>query len=495
MSIRRNTLINLAGATAPMLITLMIVPLYLRLVGEARFGVLVLVWLFVGYFEFFDFGIGKATANHMARLRDAPTSEREAAFWTGALINGILGLLGGLVLLVVGHYGVAVYFGDKLSGELDNEIRMALPWMALAVPVGTVSAVGVAALEARERFLTLNMLQVLVTALIQLSPLLVAWRRGPALDGLIAATVICRMGANLPVFLACRRYVPLRGRPRFRKSLAAPLFRYGGWVTVTAVISPILVSVDRLLIGSQIGLAAVAHYAVPYNLVTKFQILPASLVRTLFPRFSLLEWEECAPIARQAVFGLAAITLPLAVAAAIVMKPFLSVWIGAGFAEVAAPLGEILLMGVWINSLAWVPVVMLQGQGRPSIVAKLHALELIPYAAILWLGVAWAGLPGAAWAWVLRVAIDALLIFWASGLWARVFSVLWTGMALIAVVQLAVRLTAEMPMIRGIVTIAVLIVAIFYSLRVAPNDLRLIMARAVPSYRRAWQQSGNEQKP
>src|SRR6267142_42930 len=130
-SIKRNTLINLAGATAPMLISLVIVPLYLRLVGEARFGVLVLVWLFVGYFEFFDFGIGKATANHMARLRDAPTSEREAAFWTGALINGMLGLLGGLVLLVAGHYGVDVYFGDKLSGELDNEIRMALPWMAL----------------------------------------------------------------------------------------------------------------------------------------------------------------------------------------------------------------------------------------------------------------------------------------------------------------------------------------------------------------------------
>jgi hypothetical protein len=47
-------------------------------------------------------------------------------------------------------------------------------------------------------------------------------------------------------------------------------------------------------------------------------------------------------------------------------------------------------------------------------------------------------------------------------------------------VQLAVHLTVEMPMIRGIVTIAVLIVAIFYSLRVAPTDLRLILARAVP---------------
>jgi O-antigen/teichoic acid export membrane protein len=316
--------------------------------------------------------------------------------------------------------------------------------------------------------------------LIQLLPLLVAWLRGPALDGLIAAAVICRVGANLPVLLACRRYVPLLGRPRFRKSLAAPLFRYGGWVTVTAVIGPILVSVDRLLIGSQIGLSAVAHYTVPYNLVTKFQILPASLMRTLFPRFSLLEWEECAPIARQAVSGLAAITLPLTVAAVIVIKPFLRVWIDARFAEVAAPVGEILLIGVWINSLAWVPAVMLQGQGRPAIVAKLHAMELVPYVTILWIGMAWAGLQGAAWAWVLRVAVDALLMFWASGLRARVFSVLWIGLALIAAVHLAVHLTAEMSIPRGIVATVVLMAAISYSLRVAPNDLRLILARALP---------------
>jgi O-antigen/teichoic acid export membrane protein len=213
--------------------------------------------------------------------------------------------------------------------------------------------------------------------------------------------------------------------------------------------------------------------------VTKLQILPASLVRTLFPRFSLLDWEENAPIARQALLGLAAITLPLTVVAVILMRPFLGAWIGAEFAEVAAPVGEILLIGVWINSLAWVPAVMLQGQGRPAIVAKLHILELIPYVAILWIGMAWAGLPGAAWAWVLRAAIDALLMFWVSGLRARVFSVLWTGMALIAVVQLAVHFTAETPMICRIATIAVLIAAIYYSLRVAPNDLRLTFVRAL----------------
>jgi O-antigen/teichoic acid export membrane protein len=479
MSIKRNTLINLTGAVAPMILSLVIVPSYLRLVGEARFGVLVLVWLFVGYFEFFDFGIGKATANHMARLREAPVAERAAAFWTGALCNGMLGLLGGVALLVAVHYGANAYFSDKLPHELEDEIRMALPWMALAVPVGTISAIGVAALEARERFLPLNALQFLVTVLTQLSPLLVAWWWGPALNGLIAAAVLSRVVADVPLLLACQRYVPLRGRPRFRRSLAGPLFRYGGWVTVTAIIGPVLVSVDRFLIGSQIGLSAVTHYTVPYNLVTKLQILPGSVVRTLFPRFSLLEWDECLSIARQAVSSLAAITLPLTVAAIVVMEPFLRVWIDAGFAEIAAPVGEILLIGVWVNSLAWVPAVMLQGQGRPAIVAKFHALEVIPYVAILWIGMAWSGVQGAAWAWVLRVGIDALLMFWASGLWRRAYPVLWTGMALIALVQLAVHLTAKMPLIHGIVGIAVVIAAMFYSLRVAPSDLRVIASRAV----------------
>jgi hypothetical protein len=107
------------------------------------------------------------------------------------------------------------------------------------------------------------------------------------------------------------------------------------------------------------------------------------------------------------VCGLAAITLPLTVIASGGSKPFLRLWIGAGFAEAAAPVCKILLIGGWINR-----AVMHQGQGRLAIIAKLRALELVRYVAILWIGVAWAGLPGAAWAWVLRVVIDVLLLFW-----------------------------------------------------------------------------------
>ena len=77
MSIKGNTFINLAGATAPMFISLMVVPLYLRLVGEARFGILVLVWLFVGYFEFFDFGGNSVFQRDRFQFHTEPLSFRK----------------------------------------------------------------------------------------------------------------------------------------------------------------------------------------------------------------------------------------------------------------------------------------------------------------------------------------------------------------------------------------------------------------------------------
>lgn len=106
----------------------------------------------------------------MASLRDAPTPEREAVFWTGALVNAALGVLGGLVLWWCGYYLLGSYFGAQVSPGMQEEVRAALPWLAVAVPVATLSAVCVAALEARERFLVLNGLQVSTAALFQLLP-------------------------------------------------------------------------------------------------------------------------------------------------------------------------------------------------------------------------------------------------------------------------------------------------------------------------------------
>ena len=155
---------------------------------------------------------------------------------------------------------------------------------------------------------------------------------------------------------------------------------------------------------------AVAHYAVPMNLVTRSEMIALALATTLFPRFSRLGPKEAMLLAEKAVvslgYGFGAICGP----AIFIGGPFISLWIGADFAFHATPVIKLLLLGAWVNSIALIPYSLLQGQGRPDLVAKLHALEFLPFIAILWFMLHQYGLAGAALAWSGRLAIDAALL-------------------------------------------------------------------------------------
>jgi O-antigen/teichoic acid export membrane protein len=160
---------------------------------------------------------------------------------------------------------------------------------------------------------------------------------------------------------------------------------YGGWVTVSSLISPLLVSADQFLIGSLIGVAGVAHYAVPMNLVVRTQTFSAAPARTFLPRMSVLSRDGALELGARALqsvgYGYAAICAP-----AIVISPvFFRYWIRPDFALIAAPVAQILFIGAWINGLAFVSFTLIQGQGRPDMTGKLHFAEILPFLGILWL--------------------------------------------------------------------------------------------------------------
>lgn len=429
MSIARNTVYNLVGSATPLVVALATVPLYLHQIGEARYGVLAIAWLLLGYFGVFDLGLSRATANHIARLPARLASDREAVFWTACLLNAGFGLLGGLALYFVGGQLLGQWF--KMSAGLHAEALEALPWIAASVPVATLTSVLTGALEGQEHFGLVNVIQSAGTLLFQVVPLAAAVAISPSLAVVIPVAVGVRAVTSIPLALAVRATLPVRHRPRLHVARMRQLLGYGAWVTVTNIVGPILVSVDRFLIGVVMGAAAVAYYVVPFNLANRTSILPSALSRTLFPRVSAQSKPAAERLAIDSVQMLGAIMTPLLIFGLLVVHPFLALWVGGHFATRAAPVAEILLLGVWVNGFAVVPYMMLQAQGRPDLVAKFHVVELAPFIALLWWALHRFGLSGAAGSWTFRVVADAVLLFWASGLGRSALTTLWPGAILI----------------------------------------------------------------
>lgn len=464
MSVKRNTAYNLLGSLVPMAVGIVTVPAYLRLIGEARYGVLALVWLFLGYFGLFDPGITRAALFHIAKLSGRGQEvERENVFWTALAINLLFGLFGGIVF----YFAAKPFFMTtfKMPDSMRGEVVASLPWLALSVPLSIVAGVLGGAMQARELFGSFNVINALNAMASQVAPLAVAWWHGPDLKWLIATVLIMRVLGSIPIMVVLKSGLPFGLGGRFQRRLVAGLFSYGGWVTISNLINPVLTTMDRMVIGSVIGVQGVAFYTVPFNLVSRFSLLPASFATSLFPRLSRGSELESAKLSDDSITALAAVMTPLIVIAAAVLPLFMRFWVGASFGQRAAPIGVVLLAGIWINSLAIIPFEHLQAIHRPDLTAKFHAIEMVPFLAVLWAGIHAFGLIGAAWAWTLRVTFDAFLLLIVSRLvgdWRRL--VIGGLMVLIAVSLSAGQLSWR----RSLAELPVIAVSLVWAWRTSP---------------------------
>jgi len=230
--------------------------------------------------------------------------------------------------------------------------------------------------------------------------------------------LLARFGALAAFVVLNLRLTPELKRYSGSFSLFLRLFSFGGWVMVSSIVGPILVYLDRFLIGSLSSMTAVAHYSAPYEAVTRLGIIPASLTITLFPAFSALggikNSERLGTLfARSIKYVLLALG-PIVLVIGLFAKDILQIWLGTDFSRESTMVLQILALGVLINSLAYTPFAFLQGIGRPDLPAKFHLVELPIYVGAAWLLVNKWGIAGAAAAWTLRVTLDALLLFGAT---------------------------------------------------------------------------------
>ncbi|MFH7042856.1 flippase [Paucibacter sp. JuS9] len=413
MKLARHTLFNLVGLGAPLLLALFTIPALIHGLGEARFGLLTLVWAVTSYFGLFDLGLGRALTQQLAILLDRKDDRRIGTLSaTALLLMAALGAVGGLLMVVLAPWGVSL-----LKQVPDyREAIAACAVMGLAMPFIVVTAGLRGMLEARHAFEVLNYIRLPMGAWTFAGPWLVMQWLGPDLLAITVALALGRVVACLVHgFFVWRALPQLRGRLRWDPDWVRPLLVSGGWLTLSNVVSPFMGYVDRFVIGITVSAVATTYYATPQEIVTKLWIIPGALTAVLFPAFAALAARQDAgawALYDRAVRILFLVLLPICAGLAFFAEPLLRHWINAELASHSAPLLQVFAVGILINCLAHVPLTWLHGAGQYRAPALLHSAELPLFLLALWVFTTHWGVMGAALAWLLRMVTDSAALFW-----------------------------------------------------------------------------------
>ena len=391
---------------------LVTIPLYLRFFGAERYGILATVWVFFGYFSVLDFGMGPAIVNMLSQPDRQDGKAASGVFWTAITLNlGVGVVLAGMVMAAV---ALTQVLGAFEVSPISAELLQALPWLLLLLPISLVYPILVGALDARRLFGLANANQVLATIAGQALPLIAVAVMKPTLTVAIAGSVLGRVVSAGGLLFFCVRKLELT-KPRFEPRLVRKLLSFGGWVALTSGTGLILDTADRLVIASLLGGVAAAWYTIAYNVVTRARVLPQAIARVLYPQVSANPTGAMHVLIGSARV-LTLILVPALAIGMVLIDPLCRLWIGESATKAVVPIARIMMLGVYLNCIAYVPLVALQARGDPDRLAKIHVMETPVFLIVIYLSTKFYGVTGAAIAWSVRLLIDTVILLWVAEL-------------------------------------------------------------------------------
>jgi O-antigen/teichoic acid export membrane protein len=413
---------NLTGLALPLMVAVLSVPSLIGKLGNERFGMLALAWGLIGYAGALDLGIGRALTHMVAGLRgDGDLSRIPDVLATARRITLIAGVAGGALIAFVALLGGGGWIAVK--DIPSSEISLAMLLLAIALPAQSMSATYRGMNEAFLNFKGISLLRVGLGAVNFGGPYLVA-HYTTNLPWLVATLVVSRVMA-LFIFrslaLSC-----LRGGQQsqikavYSKVVAKSLFSFGGWVTLSSVVSPALVQADRFVIAALLSAAAVTPYVLPYEVVVQSLILVGAISSVIFPTLSKMMREDAnswRPYFLRWLTWVAGLMLLTCTVLTLLLPSVLRLWLGSSLQKESIVVGQVLCLGVFCNAIGSMFYALLHAKGRSDLTAKAHLIELPLFAATLVFLVAQYGIIGAAWAWVGRMFLDAAILAWCSRKW------------------------------------------------------------------------------
>lgn len=394
----RSALNNLVAAVLPALVMLFTVPILIRGLGDAQYGLLVILSSVTGYLAVLDLNL---TAGSVRFLAAAQAREQQEESWQvlslGAAFYVAIGLVGAVLIWVFAGSLVDALVDAKLYPR-DQAVQV-LRITALGFLLGQLYSFLLSVPQALQRYDLSAWVEVVNGSIV---PLCTA---GIVLLGadLVGVTWLRNVAALLVVVVLVamvRRLLPGLHWRWPGAALRNELLAFSGFAYLNRLASLSYQHSDKLVIAAVLDVRQVALYTVPVLLANRIMGTTFRLTQVLFPASSALlaqgrqdEVRRLMSLGMRLVFGINAIAV---VGVLLLGDWFLTHWLGRDYAQTGGLVLTLVALGALVDSLTNAPALVTDGAGRPRDTGVFAISRAAVGLLALYIGARWGGIVGVA---------------------------------------------------------------------------------------------------
>ncbi len=317
---------------------LLYTPYMLRMMGQSEYGLYSLVASVVAYLTILDLGFGNTIIRYTAKFRsEGKTEEQYSMFGMFILLYGAIGFVV-LVLGMVLYFNIeSIYGGTLTADELDKVHTLVLLMVFNLVFTFPVSIFG-SIVTAYEKFIFQKVIQV-VRIILNTGIMIALLEMGYRAIGMVVLITIFNVTTQLVNLWYCKYKIKIKIYfKKFEWKFFKELAGYSFYIFLGAIINRLYWSSGQLVLGANVGTAAVAIFAVGIQLEQMYMGFSTAISGVFLPKVTAMVSQSKSDKEISDLFirtgRIQFIVMSFILAGFILFgKQFIHLWAGANYAD------------------------------------------------------------------------------------------------------------------------------------------------------------------
>jgi len=377
LQIAKNVSSNWMMLAVNIVVGIFLAPFILSRLGDAAFGIWVLIFSITGYYGLFDFGIRSSVLRHFSKFLATRNEDALARVVNTSLFSySCIGIFAFLVTL-----GLAPFLDHlfHIAPELHATARWLLFMVGGAVALGFPLELTGSVLEGLQRFDIVNFTGIAAT-IARAALIVLALKRGGGLLTVALITVAAPLLASIVRGILVRRICPVKlGWKYVDRSTFRQMATYSGITFMTIVAGRLKFKTDEIIIGSVMSAAAITYFNIGARIVDYAGLVVLGVAQVFLPMSSHTEAAgNVGGLRRIFVVGnrlCAFVILPICATLIILGRSIIEVWVGKKYIETSYPVLVVMILATTLMWLQGASTRVLFGIGKHATLAVVTLLE------------------------------------------------------------------------------------------------------------------------